>query len=204
MVRNDVSRATLGRLPLYLRYLKAEVKTPTISATIISNALGLGEVQVRKDLNRICDDGRPKVGYHVDRLITDIESALGVNGITKAVIIGAGKLGRALFGYEGFKEYGLDICAAFDREVSETENFSSKKVYPMDKFTHYCKSHDIKIGILCVDAKEAQSVADLMVKSGITAIWNFAPYRVSVPADVTVRREDLALSLAHLKLSAQL
>ena len=205
MARLDIPRATLGRLPLYLRFLKTEVSGNNISATKIANGLGLGEVLVRKDLGKISNGGRPKIGYETKVLIDDIESALGVSGVTKAVIIGAGKLGRALLGYDGFWEYGLEITAAFDREVDNAKkDESGKKIYPVADFPKYCKAHGISIAVICVEVEEAQSVCDLMVKSGITAIWNFAPCTLNVPYGITVRREDLALSLAHLKLSASL
>lgn len=205
MERNDIPRATLGRLPLYLRFLKTEVSTDTISATRIANGLGLGEVLVRKDLGKISDGGRPKIGYKTEGLINDIENALGVDGVTKSVIIGAGKLGRALLGYNGLWEYGLEISAAFDREIKKVQkDESGKKLYPMSDFVKYIKNHGIKIGIICVEVEEAQSVADVMVDAGITAILNFAPCTVNVPYGVTVKREDFALSLAHLKLSAEL
>jgi redox-sensing transcriptional repressor len=205
MDRNDIPRATLGRLPLYLRFLKTEVSTDTISATKIANGLGLGEVLVRKDLGKISSGGRPKIGYNTEGLIADIEDTIGVKGVTKAVIIGAGKLGKALLGYDGFWEYGLQIGAAFDREtVSVEKDESGKKIYPMKDFAKYVKTHSIKMGLICVEVEEAQGVADIMVESGITAILNFAPCTIEVPYGVTVRREDIALSLAHLKLSANL
>lgn len=205
MQRNDIPRATLGRLPLYLRFLKTEVSTDNISATKIANGLGLGEVLVRKDLGKISAGGRPKIGYNTEGLIEDIESALGVDGVTKAVIIGAGKLGKALLGYDGFWEYGLEIAAAFDREIDAVQkDESGKKLYPMKDFAKYIKSRGIKLGIICVEVEEAQNVADFMVESGITAILNFAPCTIKVPYGITVRREDLALSLAHLKLMAEL
>ena len=205
MHRNDIPRATLGRLPLYLRFLKTEVSTETISATKIANGLDLGEVLVRKDLGKISNGGRPKIGYKTVDLIGDIESALGVDGVTKSVIIGAGKLGRALLGYDGLWEYGMEISAAFDREIETTQkDESGKKVYPMKDFAKYIKSHGIKIGIICVEVEEAQNVADFMTQSGITAILNFAPCTVNVPYGVTVIREDFALSLAHLKILADL
>ena len=51
MKQTEVSRATIGRIPLYLRYLKNKPHTAkNISATTLARELGLGEVQVRKDL----------------------------------------------------------------------------------------------------------------------------------------------------------
>ena len=98
MERKEISKAVLKRLPGYLAYLKAlpEDAPANISATALAAALNMGEVQVRKDLAMVSDGGRPKVGYQRESLIADIESFLGYNNTTDAVLIGAGKLGRAL------------------------------------------------------------------------------------------------------------
>lgn len=72
MKRIDLPRATIGRIPIYVRYLKDlqknEPQTENISATALARALGLGEVQVRKDLSALCGAGRPKTGYRIDTL----------------------------------------------------------------------------------------------------------------------------------------
>ena len=188
------SKAALGRLPIYLDYLRTERPGETVSAAEISRALGLGDVQVRKDLNAVSGTGRPKVGYVTSELIADLEAVLGRKAEKLVVIAGAGKLGRALLDFEGFSAYGLRIAAAFDVD----ENVPDDRVLPMDCFREYCKSFRIHAGIITVPAAKAQEVCDVMVESGITAIWNFAPTVLNVPENVAVCQEDLALSLAHL------
>ena len=117
-------KATLGRLPMYLQYLKGldTNEYPNVSATIIAKALGLGEVQVRKDLSAVSGAGRPKLGYKTSALIKRLEDVLGQNNISKAIIVGAGKLGNALLEYNGFVNYGLEISAAFDIDESKVGN----------------------------------------------------------------------------------
>ena len=115
-MQGTLSRATLGRLPMYLRYIR-RTNTDKISATQIAKGLGLGEVQVRKDLASVCAEGLPKVGYPVSALRRDMERALGVNVPVSAVIVGAGKLGSALMEYDGFADYGMKIVAAFDHRL---------------------------------------------------------------------------------------
>ena len=117
MEQKKISKSVLKRLPGYLAYLKnmPEGGPANISATALANALGMGEVQVRKDLAMVSDGGRPKVGYLRENLIDDIEQFLGYDNTTDAVLIGAGKLGLALMGYKGFNEYGLNVLAAFDK-----------------------------------------------------------------------------------------
>ena len=55
-----------------------------------------------------------------------------------------------------------------------------------------------RIGILAVPASGAQAVCDQMVDAGIRGILNFAPAHLRAPADVLVRHEDFAVSLALL------
>jgi len=61
-------------------------------------------------------------------LIRDIESFLGYDSLNDAIIVGAGRLGGALLSYEGFKEYGLNIVAAFDvMKVKSALKFAGEK-----------------------------------------------------------------------------
>lgn len=203
MKQTNVMRATLGRLPAYLQYLKELDPTlnSNISATIIAKDLGLGEVQVRKDLSAVSGAGRPKLGYKTSALIKRLEDVLGQNNISKAIIVGAGKLGNALLEYNGFVNYGLEISAAFDIDESKVGNTEfGKPILLLDCLEEYCRENEIKLAVITVPAKAAQSICDRLTKCGVTAIWNFAPCQLSVPDGIMLQQENLALSLAHLKL----
>lgn len=195
MAKTGISRATTGRLPEYLTYVKSlPSDTRFVSATAIAKGLELGEVQVRKDLSAVCGKGKPKVGYDVDVLTGSIEAVLDTNKGCEAVIVGAGKLGKALLGFGGFSDYGIVIRKAFD--VKPTPGATD--ILPISDLTSYCSLHQIEIGILCVPPEAAQESAELLIRSGIRAIWCFAPVRLKLPEQVTVQYENLALSLAHL------
>ena len=100
----QVSVNTLQRLPTYLNYLKSLDDDGNISSTEIARALGLNDVQVRKDLSSVSSGGRPKVGYNIRGLILDLKEFLGYNAVNDAVMVGCGNLGRALMSYRGFRE----------------------------------------------------------------------------------------------------
>ena len=197
----SVSKATLGRLPRYLNYLRelSPEKVPYISATTIAKALSLGEVQVRKDLAAVSGAGKPRLGYDTEELVETLENCLGYNKITSAVLVGAGRLGRALLQYGGFENYGVKIIAAFDSNQLIINPDAKTEILPMRQFSDYCIEHNIRLGIITVGEGSAQEVCDQMVKSGITAIWNFAPCKLQVPEGILLKNENLALSLAHLK-----
>ena len=194
----SIPKATLGRLPQYLEYLRnlPEIRR-TISATAIAKALSLGDVQVRKDLAVVSGAGKPKIGYETDKLITDIESHLGYERLTNAVLVGAGKLGRALLDYDGFENFGVKIIAGFDCNETVLKK-GAKDILPIRDIGDYCREHKVKLGIITVGGGSAQDVCDKLVESGIEAIWNFAPVTLKVPNGVLLKQENLALSLAYL------
>jgi len=203
--RKEISKSVLKRLPGYLAYLKSipQDASPYISATALANALGMGEVQVRKDLAMVCDGGRPKIGYPRELLIDAIEQFLGYDNATDAVLIGAGKLGQALLGYNGFAAYGLNILAAFDVAPFAPQTEDGKPIYPMTELDSFCRTHKIRMGIITVPAEFAQSVCDQLIACGIKAIWTFAPTHLEVPANILVQHENMAMSLAVLSMHLQ-
>ena len=205
MEQKKISQSVLKRLPGYLAYLKnlPDTAPSHISATALANALGMGEVQVRKDLSMVSDGGRPKIGYLRERLIDDIEQFLGYDNTTDAVLIGAGKLGQALMGYKGFDEYGLNILAAFDARPQMEKTEEGKPVYNVSCLTKFCRSHKVLMGIITTPAEAAQEVADQLIAGGIKAIWNFAPTHLDVPANILVQNENMATSLAVLSVHLQ-
>lgn len=197
----SIPKATLGRLPQYLQYLRElpDAKLSTISATAIAKGLSLGEVQVRKDLAAVSGAGKPKIGYERAKLIDDLEHHLGYKRLTNAVLVGAGQLGRALLDYDGFEAFGVKIVAGFDCNEKVLQiGKSSKEILPIKDIGTYCAEHNVKLGVITVGQGSAQDVCDKLVASGIRAIWNFAPCKLNVPADVLLRQENLALSLAYL------
>jgi redox-sensing transcriptional repressor len=197
-----IPEPTLRRLPIYYQYLKRvheEKKADYISCTQIGNALNVQPIQVRKDLQVADAVGKPKMGYSVAELIGTLEEFLGWNNTTDAYLIGVGNLGAALLGYQGFREYGLNIIAAFDTDEKKVgTEISGKRVFNVTKLPDMIRRMSIKIGILTVPTGFAQELADTMVKAGIHAIWNFSPVKLAVPADVIVQHENLASSLVVL------
>lgn len=198
----EISKATLGRMPLYLHFLQEESSKGAqyISSTVIAQNISVSSVLVRKDLALVSSEpGRPRLGFAISRLIVDIEKFLGYDNLSDAIIVGAGGLGCAFLGYEGFKSNGLNIVAAFD--VSEKivgTTVAGKEILPLRAMNAFVKEHKIKIGIITVPKMAAQSVLDEMVNAGIKAIWNFAPAPLRAPKDVVLKTEDLAASLAML------
>lgn len=192
-----ISEASLRRLPGYLRTLKDKKENgiTDISSTVLANDLDLNPIQVRKDLALVSkSNGKPGVGFNIDELIYDLEDFLNINNITDAIVVGAGKLGSALMNYKGFDK-SINILMAFDNDKSKCDN---KKIFDINKMEDLIRRMNIHIGIITVPKESAQDVCDMMIRSGVKAIWNFAPIRLRVNKDVIVKNEDLSASLLVL------
>ena len=197
-----ISKATTSRMPLYLRFFQEESSKGNkyVSSTAIAQSIAVSSVLVRKDLALVSSEsGRPRLGFPVNRMIVDIEKFLGYDAISDAIVVGAGGLGRAFLGYEGFGGNGLNVLSAFDVNPALIgKTVSGKPILAMAELENYVKERNIQIGIVTVPKESAQEVVDKMVQAGIKAIWNFAPSPLRVPKDIVLKTEDLASSLAML------
>ncbi len=199
-MNTEIPVISLQRLPIYLNYLKSLPAERTyVSSGSIAEALGMGEVLVRKDLAYTSAVGRPRVGYITKELISALEEFLCCNSRRNAVIVGAGALGKAILGYGGFHNYGIEIVAAFD---SNPEKFgisiAGKHVYDIAEAESVLKKLKAELAVICIPAEHAQEAADRLINCGIRAILNFAPVLIKAPDGVAVRHIDVAANLAIL------
>jgi redox-sensing transcriptional repressor len=195
------SQPTIKRLPSYLHVIENAKRDGKeyISGTVIADELDLEPIQVRKDLAITGIVGKPRIGFPVDRLIDSIYEFLQWNRRHRAVIVGAGNLGTALMGYGEFPNRGLHIVAAFDLDKNKVgDTIHNTKVHALGHMPEMLTELDVSIAILTVPSQHAQAVADLLVKAGIKAIWNFTNVKLKVPEDVIVQKEDLSSGYAVL------
>ena len=195
-----ISYSAVKRLPSYLRCLKEfSEDTKNVSSRLLAEKLGVGEILVRKDLSAISGEGKPRIGYDRKTLISVLEETLGYNSENSAVLVGAGKLGSALLDYGGFAEAGIRITAAFDNDIKKIGvSEGGKYIYPLSDFEEFCRQSNVKIGIITVPADEAQGICNLMERSGLEAIWNFAPVSLKTDGGILIHNENMAESLALL------
>jgi redox-sensing transcriptional repressor len=188
-------------LPVYLRALAtlAAEGVTRVSSVVLAERTGVGSPLVRRDLAGLGHLGQPGVGYPVVALQHAISQVLGLAEDQPVVLAGAGHLGSALAGYEGFAERGLRICAVLDidpRLIGQTRG--SGVVRSMDDLEDVVSGARARLAILAVPAAVAQSVADRLVAAGIQGLLNFAPVELVVPHGVSVRAVDLSTELQIL------
>lgn len=201
-----LSRASAGRLSLYLRCLES-LQTEgdqKVSSGQLGEALGVSDAQVRKDLACLGNLGQPGIGYHARDLIAAIRKALGINRKWNTVLVGVGNLARALLKYSGFQQQGFHILALCDNDPAKVGlRIENLPVYSLEKIADRIRSGEIELGILTVPAEAAQAVADQLVAAGIRGILNFAPIVLKLPPPVSLVTVDLAIQLEQLAFLVQ-
>ena len=176
-IKSAVSSAVIRRLPRYHRCLGDLIKDGKlrISSAELSRIMGVTASQIRQDLNCFGGFGQQGYGYNIKFLYNKISELLGVNEGFNAVIIGAGKLGRALAATHMFERRGVNRLAMFDIDPSVigTEIYGIP-VYSVDVLGEFCKQNNVHIGVLTVPKEVAYEITDIIVAAGVKGIWNFA------------------------------
>ncbi|NQT28015.1 MAG: redox-sensing transcriptional repressor Rex, partial [Candidatus Omnitrophica bacterium] len=181
--KNSFSLETIKRLSLYLRNLKSlkEQGIDIVSSRKLTAFLNITPDQFRKDLSFFGGFGKRGVGYNVEKLTEEIENILGVNKERGIVIVGVGKLGTALMGFEGFSKFNIKITSAFDVDKDKVgKEKKGVKIDHINDIGDIVKKNNIKIAIISTPPAVAQEVTERLVSSGIKGTLNFAPIVLKV------------------------
>lgn len=194
----SIPRATVARLPLYLYCLNG-MSQSIVSSDQLATTAGVNSAKVRKDLSYLSPRGTRGVGYDVEELKQLIAVRLGRTAPPVVAIVGAGNLGQALAGYDGFVEHGFTIAALFDTDQAKVgKTVGGTRVYHLDELDEIVAGEAISIGMITTPEGAAQEVANRLAAAGVRSILNFAPAILKVPEGVEVRRVDLSTELQIL------
>jgi redox-sensing transcriptional repressor len=192
---------TVTRLSIYLRCLEeleADGVT-SVSSRQLAERFGLNSAQVRKDLAYFGQFGVRGLGYYIAELKHNLERILGLKQDWEVALVGVGNLGSALIAYKGFQARGFKIGMAFDADPAKVgQVVGDVPIVEIAKLVQTVRRKKVKIAVLAVPAPAAQSVADLLVEGGVTAILNFAPAQLTVPEGIKVQNVDLSVLLKTL------
>lgn len=197
--RTILPEPTLRRLPWYLAYVTMldNLHVEHVSSTAISKELNVDASQIAKDLSFLNIKGKTRIGYDVHQLATELVDFLGFKKRHNAVVIGTGSLGAALINDKGLSQYGLNIVAGFDinQQLIGTR-VGDIPVYDIAELHERQKECAAQIAILTVPVNHSQEAANAAIDAGITAIWNFTPFRIKAPAHVVITNTSIYAHLA--------
>ena len=204
--RGIIPEASVARLPGYLRALTSQAREgiASVSSEELAAAAGVSSAMLRKDLSHLGSYGVRGVGYDVERLASEITSALGLTQDWPVAIVGMGNLGRALAAYRGFAERGFRVIALLDGDPRVVgEEVSGQRVRPMADLPSLVAEDGLAIGVIATPSEGAQQACDDLVAAGVRSVLNFAPAVLAVPDAVVVRKVDLSTELQILAFHGQ-
>lgn len=195
MAKENVSLSVVRRLPRYHRFLKELLASGTvrISSGDLSAKMGLTASQIRQDLNCFGGFGQQGYGYNVKDLYEEIGKILGLDKRRKAVLLGAGNLGRAIALHMDFSSRGFELLAIFDSNPALVGmDVGGVTVSDCANLEAFCRMIRPDVAILCIPKEAARSLAGTLVDCGIRGFWNFSHY------DMTLDYPGIAVENVHL------
>ena len=197
---HGIPEIVIIRLPLYVRTLN-ELKLlnqTTVSSQHLGNLLQTTPAQIRKDFSHFGKFGKQGRGYNIDYLLDELRKILNLNQKWNTCVVGIGNLGQAVINYQGFKNEGYLIKAAFDISLPLRIDNKDIVIKTISDMKNTIKELNIKIGIVTVPAPDAQGVIDRLIESGIKAILNYTPMKPILPKNVVCINIDPVLSLQSM------
>jgi redox-sensing transcriptional repressor len=200
-VTRHIPESTIRRISHYLRALEIleASETPTVSSEELAQRGGTTAAQVRKDLSHFGSFGKRGLGYSVRELADRLREILGLKCRWRVLLVGAGRIGSALFEYPAFAQRGYDCVAVLDNDPEKIGmSWGPVRIRPVEELSLAIDSLKVDIVILAVPPEEAQALADQAVAAGARGILNFAAVQLRVPAGVHVTHVNLVMELEAL------
>ncbi len=190
----------MRRLSHYLRSLEGfEEPGGTVSSEELAARGQTTAAQVRKDLSHFGSFGKRGLGYNVDELRDRLRGILGVDRPWRVALVGAGRIGTALFEYPAFQARGYECKAIFDADPAKIgKRWGDQVIHSSDEFERVVRELDVELVILALPASAAQEMAGRAVEAGVKGILNFAPIRLNVPPRIPVEDVNLVMELEAL------
>lgn len=141
----------------------------------LADAVGVSPSLVRKDFSMFGLTGNKRGGYQIEEMIVRMNVILGKDRKQKIIIIGCGKMGRALMNYNGFPRVGIRVAAGFDSDPAILDENAPIPILHISKIKDFLAEKGIQVAVLAVPESSAQSIIDSLKKTCIKGVINFAP-----------------------------
>lgn len=190
-----ISAPVIRRLPRYYRFLGEllDKNVTRISSRELSDKMGLTASQIRQDLNCFGGFGQQGYGYSVQSLHDEIGHILGLDHSYKAVLIGAGNLGKAIAVHMAFEKRGFQLIGVFDNDKQKIgTSIREWTVMDSDTLEQFCMDMKPDVAIFCVPKTASHELLERLYHLGVKNYWNFSHY------DLAVEYDDIIVENVHL------
>lgn len=197
----EIPEIVIGRLPIYLlalQHMQQEGRQFT-SSQELGERLGISAAQIRKDLSQFGEFGKQGTGYNITYLSEQLRRILRLDRTWDIVVVGAGDIGHAIAGYQGFAHRGFRVAMIFDNNPEKVgRQIGQFTVFDTAELEERIREAGIEVAMIAVPAAYAQEVADQLIKAGVRALLNYAPITLNVPSGVHVEYIDPLLHLQRM------
>ncbi len=198
----QISMPVIRRLPRYHRFLTElqDQGIERVSSNQLANIMRSTASQIRQDLNCFGGFGQQGYGYPVSQLREQIGKILGIDQGFKAILLGAGNLGRAIATHMNFSRQGFELTAVFDKNEDVIGTMlRGITVMSDDNIETYVKDNRVDAAFLCLPKNSVKPLIDKLYSLGIKNFWNFSHYDIKNDYnDVIVENVHLSDSLMTL------
>ena len=168
----------LIRITRYYRALNRlrAIGLEKVFAHNLSDAAGVSAAVVRKDFSILSIHGQKRGGYEITDLIEKLSAILGKGDPQNVIVVGCGRIGKALMHYSGFEPDGIRVVAGFDTDPVVYSDVSHPvPVYPLSRLEEVIEALEVKVAIITVPEASAADTAEKLIDAGIKGILNFSP-----------------------------
>jgi redox-sensing transcriptional repressor len=193
---------TVRRLPFYQRLFKEEAEKGTmwVSSDFLGDRLGLGAIQVRKDLAMIGAEGRARCGFPVAETVEVLSRFLGSEDYADVFLIGSGVLAEAILADATLAAHGFKVIAVFAPDPARAGGVcGSHDVLPITKFPDLVRRMGVKIAVFAEsDRLMAATALDAVRESSLHGIFDVSGFNLEFPESIHVERDEFGSRLAKL------
>ncbi len=174
-MENKINRGIVLRLAKYLRVLHKlkSLGFVKVFSNNLGDAIGVTPAVVRKDFSTVGIPGNKRGGYNIDLVIGELERILGKEDQQEVVVIGCGRIGKALIEFAEFTREGISISAGFDADPEIVDRQARIPILPVDELDAFVKANDIRVAVLAVPDAAATAVFEDVIQAGIGGVLNF-------------------------------
>ncbi|MBQ6334214.1 MAG: redox-sensing transcriptional repressor Rex [Erysipelotrichaceae bacterium] len=196
----EISKATLKRFPVYLKALRklSQSGVSHIKSSELAEYVDIKATTIRHDFSLIGQLGKQGYGYDIEELIKVFSKQLGEDYDGDMILIGVGRLGKAILNYNNWNHVAGEIVCAFDLkpQVRNKEEKVNVPVYHIDqlaeKFPKGCE-----IAILCIPSG-AQEIVNELHELGVKGIVNFTREHFVLPEGMIKSDVDVVSTIEEL------
>lgn len=164
----------------------------------LADAIGVSPSLVRKDFSMFNLTGNKRGGYRIDDLMVKLNTLLGKDQKQKIVIIGCGKLGKALMNHNGFPRVGIRVLAGFDSDPAVLNEDAPIPIFHVKELEDFVIKNQIRVVALTVPESSAQFILDLLKKTCVKGVINFSPFDLKGSDGVLIHNINVEQEIENL------